>query len=163
MVIRRPRGQFYNQLHTFFHSQKEWKYNNLTHIHIVLGTILSLQKKKTLTTEYKKQTMTVCTKIKRAAKSKQERTNTFQLLSTTPFPANMSNVAAACPCLQFENLTRWSNLSILIYISYIVRSILGWGLISQCLLLSVGDPGTKGTKPLPPNIGRMKASSNFRQ
>jgi hypothetical protein len=30
-------------------------------------------------------------------------------------------------------------------------------------LCSVGDPGEKGTKPRPPNMGRISASSNLRQ
>lgn len=31
------------------------------------------------------------------------------------------------------------------------------------MLRSVGEPGTNGAKPRPPNIGRMTASSNLRQ
>lgn len=154
--------QSYNQLHTFFSLKKEWEYKNLTHFHIVLRTILInvILPKQILTTKYKKQTIMICTKNKRAA-NRQERINKFHQLRITPFLANVRYTPPALVCC---SKTWHGKVNYPSWFTYLTLFKASWvGVCSQCRPLSVGDPGTKGTKPRPPNIGRMKASSNFRQ
>ena len=68
----------------------------------------------------------------------------------TFFSFFLSFCRVSCPTCKFQKLV--------LFISSV-------GYTYQChwTTSSVGEPGTKGTKPRPPKTGRMKESSNFRQ